>query len=131
MRGSWLVGLAVLGSCGTEEGTHPCDAGTPTCESRLVVQFPDDRPEFHLTLTDAFGMDIDIRCPTKTTEPVSFGAYQAQCGGGRITVTTNQTLSDTITVKVEQAAPVDYQVEYARGVDFCGNECDVGTLNLL
>lgn len=125
----WVVAATVLG-CG-DDGTHACDAGTPTCDSSLVVAFPDGRTEFHLTVSDEYGMNVDIRCPTDQTAPVTFGDYEAQCGSGRLTITTFHTLGEVVTVKVEETAPEEFTVDYNKGIDFCGNECDIGTLQLL
>jgi hypothetical protein len=131
MRWSWLGVLAGVGlGCG-DDSTHPCDAGTPTCASSLVILFTDARTEFHLTVTDLYGMNIDIFCPTEQTAPVTFGSYEAQCGAGRLTITTNLTLGEDVTVKVEETAPVEYFVDYNKGTDFCFNECNIGTLQLL
>lgn len=130
MRGMRFVVTAAVLGCAAD-GTHPCDAGTPTCDSSLVVQFTDQRTEFHLTVTDEYGMNIDVRCPTEQSGPVTFGDYQVVCGAGRITIETFRTIGENVTVKVEETAPDVYFVDYNKGVDFCGNECNIGTLQLL
>lgn len=127
----WLALLVVVSSCSGKE-PHPCDEGTPTCDSSLIVLLPDPRTEFTLTLKDDAGLDIVVDCPLPEENADGvFGDYTVICGGGRLTLQTFHYFSDVISVQLEEAEPRDLPSEtYQRGGDFCGNACSTGTVQL-
>lgn len=123
--------LVVLGGASCDGGkSYPCDDGTPTCDSSLLVLLPDPRTEFTLTLEDDAGMDFTVTCPLAEGDPGVFDDYTVVCGGGRLTITTFRYFSETISVQLEEAEPRNLPANQQRGADFCGNTCNTGTVQL-
>lgn len=126
-RMRWWMALAAVGACSGDE-PHDCDAGTPTCESTLTVALPDPRTQFRLRVSDELGMAVDMDCPAE--EAGVFEGYTAVCGGGRLTITSNLTLGSDVEVQIDEGLTEVYHPTYSKGGDFCGNECDQGTIQL-
>jgi hypothetical protein len=126
MRSSgWWWALAV--ACGGDE-THPCDAGTPTCDSSLIVYLPDDRDVFTVTV-GLDGTDVVATCPSPGGDQ-QVGEYTVSCGAGQVTLRTNLPFPDELTVRLEEAPPSTFEPQYQRGGDFCGNPCTLGSVQL-
>ncbi|MEQ1564862.1 MAG: hypothetical protein ABMA64_04435 [Myxococcota bacterium] len=125
----WMVLAAAAAGCNGAE-PHACDQGTPTCESLLTIKLPDPRTAFSIHVEDDLGMDLDVDCPQLDTGGVPFGDYVTRCGGGTLTVTTFRTLGASVKVQLEEGLPETFEPAYSKGGDFCGNECDQGTIQL-
>jgi hypothetical protein len=128
MRWWWTAAVALTGCSGDEP--HECDQGTPTCESLLTIKLPDPRVDFTLHVSDDIGMDLTIDCPQSDTGALDFGDYEAWCGAGTLTITTNLPLGHELEIQLEEGQPETFTPTYSRGGDFCGNECDQGTVQL-
>ena len=126
-RPAWLA-LCSLACSGDE--VHPCDEGTPTCQSSLVVLLPDERVTFTLTLDDGQGLDITVGCPDPDAGMNVVDGYTLTCGAGRLTIETNTSFGDTVIVQLEESVPETHEPNYQKGGDFCGNPCTIGTIQL-
>ena len=127
----WMaVAPAVWVGCSGSDEAHECEGGTATCESALIVNLPDPRTQFTLTLSDTQGMDIVVDCPAQDTGIDGDGTYTWVCGSGRATIETYKPFGETVTVQLGASPPRDFQPEYQRGGDFCGNVCTSGSIQL-
>lgn len=122
--------FAVIGlSCSGGE-PHPCDDGTPTCDSSLLVLLPDPRTEFTLAVSDELGLDITVDCPLADATDNQLGDYTVYCGAGRLQIDTFRHFGDAVDVQLEEAQTRDFSPDYSKGGDFCGNACTSGTIQL-
>ena len=129
-RTTWLLPCLALG-CGGDGVKHDCDAGTPTCESSLVVLMPDNRTEFVVSVSDGVGLAVDVQCPEPDTGLGNVvEGYVVTCGGGRVTFETSAFFGDEVTVGLEQLPDRTFTVDSQKGGDFCGNPCTIGTVQL-
>lgn len=118
-----------LAACGGDE-PHECDAGTPTCDSSLVVLLPDPRTDFTITVSDDNGLDLVITCPDPDTGADVFGDYTVICGEGRVTIETFRSFSTNVVVRLEETFDRTFTPDYQKGGDYCGNVCTTGTIQL-
>jgi hypothetical protein len=128
-----MLALAMLGAGCEEDVPHACDAGTPTCESTLIVVLPDARPIFNVRIRDDVGFDATISCPSD--DPDNFidqePDYQFFCGGGRVTLSTFLHFEDHLFVTLEQGQDQEFNPPPTQfGSDFCGNPCTSMTVQL-
>lgn len=130
MRGPCGVGMVILVGCSGPDEPQACDAGTPTCDSALVVALPDPRVDFTLQVTDELGMDLVVECPIADTATEQRGDYSVICGAGRLTISTFKYFGDTVDVKLEESAVQTFTPDYQKGADYCGNTCTTGTVQL-
>lgn len=121
----WLV---ALGACSGDE-THPCDAGTPTCESSMVIELPDPRTQFELTVTDELGLDLALTCPNSESIYEQDGVTIV-CGGGTVILYQLGPFGDAVTIQLEEAEEHTYTPDWQLGADYCGNACTLGTIAL-
>jgi hypothetical protein len=126
-----VVALACASGCSADP-VHDCDAGTPTCQSTLVIKLPDQRVDFNLTVTDDVGLDLEVRCPlqAEAADSGAAGPYTLFCGAGRLQIDTWLYFGDQVEVQLEQAQPRDFEPRYSKGADYCGNACTQGTIQL-
>jgi hypothetical protein len=118
-------------ACDNGGEKHPCDAGTPTCESSLVVVVPSNDVAFNLTIDDGEGLVATIQCPEPATGPGNeIEGYTVTCGSSQVTIETTGFFGDEVTVQLEQGAPETFTPDYQKGGDFCGNPCTIGTIDL-
>ena len=127
----WLaLALGMLVACGEDE-PRECDLeNTPTCESQLIVNYPDSRTDFSLRVIDDLGMDIQFSCPAREGVPNEVGGYSWICGEGRATVFTNGAFGDNVRIQSGVDTPQDYTPDYSRSADFCGNGCTSGIIGI-
>jgi hypothetical protein len=130
MRGAFSAGLAIVVACSGPDEPHPCDEGTPTCESALVVALPDPRTAFTIHVDDTEGMSLDVDCPIPDTGSEQLGDYSVICGAGRLTISTFRFFGDTIDVQLEESEVRSFTPDYQKGADYCGNTCTTGTVQL-
>jgi hypothetical protein len=116
-------------ACDGNGEPHPCDAGTPTCESSLVVTIPTNSVDFTITIDDGQGLDATIECPTPDGGHQITG-YTITCGASQVTIETSSSFGDTVEVQLEQGVPETFTPDYQKGGDFCGNPCTIGTIDL-
>jgi hypothetical protein len=128
--GRWFLFAAVAAGCSGDDEVRACETGPATCDSSLIVNLPDPRTEFTLTLTDTEGMDILVDCPAQDTGLAGDGTYSWVCGQGRATINTWKPFGDTVTVRLGASPERDFQPDYQRGGDFCGNVCTQGSIQL-
>ncbi len=121
----WLV---ALGACSGDEA-HPCDAGTPTCESSMVLELPDPRTQFNLRVSDELGLDLEISCPNPDSIYEEEGVTIV-CGGGSVMLYQWAPFGEEVTVQLEEAQPHTYTPRWQLGADYCGNACTLGTIEL-
>lgn len=126
----WMAAVALCTACGGDREPRECDAGTPTCDSSLIISFPDDRTRFLLEVTDDLGMDLTIDCPDEDTGLATQGGYTWTCGAGRVTIDAHVLFGATVEVGIGATPPKAYTPDYQRGGDFCGNSCNIGTIDL-
>ena len=137
MRGSFVrvLGAGALGiavGCsdgGDADGGGECEQ-TPTCDSALVIALEDARTDFGLTVSDAVGMDIVVQCPIDEEGTEQFGDYSVICGAGRLTISTFLYFGDEVEVQLNAAEPKIWTPDYQKGIDYCGNTCTTGTIQL-
>jgi hypothetical protein len=131
MRRWTVVALAFGVGCSGGE-VHECDAGTPTCESTLLILLPDPRTDFNLTVSDGEDLDLEVRCPLQegAEDSGSSGPYTLFCGAGRLQIDTYLSFGDQVQVQLEQAEARDFEPRYSKGADYCGNPCTQGTIQL-
>lgn len=126
----WMALAALCAACSGDDTPRECDAGTPTCDSSLILNLPDDRTIFILEVTDNLGMDLTIECPDADTGLDTLDGYTWTCGTGRATIDAHVLFGDTVEVGVGATPPKPYTPDYQRGGDFCGNSCNIGTIDL-
>ena len=129
MGGRWVLGLGLVGCSGPDE-PHDCDAGTPTCESSLLVLLPDPRVDFRLHVADELGMDLVVDCPIPAGGSEDFEDYSVICGSGRLTISTFLYFADEVDVELEEGGSATYTVDHQKGSDYCANPCTSGTIQL-
>lgn len=127
-----VLALAMLGAGCEEDMPHDCDAGTPTCDSSLLVLLPDARTNFQVRIRDDVGFDATIVCPSTDIDNIldQEPDYQFFCGGGRITLSTYLHFEDHLFVTLEQGQDQEFNPAPQYGADFCGNICTLITLQL-
>jgi hypothetical protein len=128
-----VLALALLGAACEEDVTHACDAGTPTCESSLVVLMPDPRTMFTVRIRDDVGFDATITCPSTDSDNFIDEEPEVQffCGGGRVTLATYLHFEDHLFVTLEAGADQEFDPPPTQfGSDFCGNTCTLMTIQL-
>lgn len=113
-------------ACDGAGDPHACDAGTPTCESSLVVIVPTNSVDFTLTLDDGQGLQTTIDCP----EGGTLEGYTITCGASQVTIETSSSFGEEVTVRLEQGVEESFTPNYQKGGDFCGNPCTIGTIQL-
>jgi len=86
--------------------------------------------EFTVTLTDTNDMNITAECPDADTGFDTADGYSWICGQGRITVTGSVPFGATVSVRLGSANRRDFMPDWSRGGDLCGNECNMGVIQL-
>ncbi|MEQ1504535.1 MAG: hypothetical protein ABMB14_20015 [Myxococcota bacterium] len=135
MRKALVTLVLSVGAVGSIPGCpadepHECDNGTPTCESSLVVLFPDPRVDFTVHVSDPLGLDLSVDCPLAEGASDVVGDYTLACGAGRLTITTFRAFGETVDVAVEEVPARTFTPDYQFGGDFCGNACTTGSVQL-
>jgi hypothetical protein len=130
---SLLLALAAGAGCSGGDDPHDCDAGTPTCESTLLVLLPDPRIDFNVSVKDELGLDLQVRCPLQEGVPDTAGedgAYSLFCAAGRLQIDSFRYFGDHLEVQLEQGEPRQFEPRYSMGADYCGNTCTQGSIQL-
>ena len=110
---------------------HDCDAGTPTCDSSLVIVVPTNSVAFRVTVRDGLGLDTTIECPEPTTGLGNeLDGYTITCQASQVTIETSSSFGDAVVVQLEQGVEKTFNPDYQKGGDFCGNPCTIGTIEL-
>jgi hypothetical protein len=129
-----LLGLVGFPVACDEGEPHECEtAGTPTCESSLLVLLPDERTQFTMRIRDEVDFDATFTCPGTDNDNILDDEpdYQYFCGAGRVTLTTNLFFERRFFVQLESGVEQQFtDPETQFGADFCGNECNIVQVQL-
>lgn len=121
--------LALLPACDGGE-THPCDDGSITCESQMILELADPRTDFELHVRDELGLELDLTCPYVQTGEYVVDGVTITCAAGQVTLVQFGPFGEEVVVQLEEGLEHTYHPSWGQGGDFCGNPCTQGTIAL-